>query len=226
MDSFGHRRRDGTGQPADAIEEAEALRDASRVESDVRLLTNPQSSRLVTESRMDEIVVRRVKILWTVAWLWVTGFVFIGWGFQAAAAAALVFVGVSFLAFVAFILNLLLGDEHVALRILLIVLFLIGLSVEVYGIATYSGNRYGRRIGILDGTASRITLSSDRLATNGLRRGVVAGTNGVAGNRPVTGRRLPAGGQSDPSVTASSSDRTAYRCRSPSGNNSEQRRPR
>ena len=88
---------------------------------------------------MDEIVVRRVKILWTVTWLCVTGFVFIGWGFQVAAAAALLFVGVSVLAFVAFILNLLLGDAHVAFRILLIALFLIGLLVEVCGIASIFG---------------------------------------------------------------------------------------
>jgi hypothetical protein len=88
---------------------------------------------------MHETVVRRIKIVWTVTWLCVTGFVLIGWGFQAAAAAALMFVGVSALAFVAFILNLLLGEEHVAFRILLIVLFLVGLVVEVYGIASIFG---------------------------------------------------------------------------------------
>lgn len=88
---------------------------------------------------MDQTLVRRAKILWTVTWLCLTTFVFIGWGFQAAAAAALMFVAVSFLAFVAFILNLLLGDAHVAFRILLIALFLIGLLVEVCGIASIFG---------------------------------------------------------------------------------------
>jgi hypothetical protein len=88
---------------------------------------------------MDEIVVRRVKILWTVTWLCVTGFVSIAWGFQAAAAAALMFVEVTVLAFVAFILNLLLGDAHVPFRIVLIALFIIGLLVEVCGIASVFG---------------------------------------------------------------------------------------
>jgi hypothetical protein len=88
---------------------------------------------------MDEIVVRRIKMLWAVAWLCVTGFVFIGWGFKAPAAAALAFVGASVLAVIAFLLNLLLGDEHVALRVLLIVLLFIGLLVEVWGIASVFG---------------------------------------------------------------------------------------
>jgi hypothetical protein len=88
---------------------------------------------------MDEIIVRRVKIIWAVAWVCVTGSVFIGWGFEAAAAAALAYVGASVLAFVAFVLNLLLGEEHVAFRLLLIVLFLVGLVVEVYGIARVFG---------------------------------------------------------------------------------------
>jgi hypothetical protein len=88
---------------------------------------------------MDQIILRRVKIIWAVAWLCVTGSVFIGWGFQAAAVAALAFVGASVLAFVAFILNLLLGDAPVAFRLLLIVLFLIGLVVEVYAIARIFG---------------------------------------------------------------------------------------
>ena len=41
----------------------------------------------------------------------------------------------------AFILNLLLGDAHVVLRILLIVLFLIGLTVEVSPSPAYSSSR-------------------------------------------------------------------------------------
>jgi len=88
---------------------------------------------------MDEIVVTRLKIFWAVACLCVTGVVFIGWGFRAAAAAALAFLGASVRAFVAFILNLLLGDAHVAFRIIMIVLFLIGLLVEVCGIASLFG---------------------------------------------------------------------------------------
>jgi hypothetical protein len=85
---------------------------------------------------MDPIVVRRMKILWAVTGLCVTGVAFVGWGFAVAAAAATLFVGVSVLAFVAFFLFLLLGDTHVAFRILLIVLFLVGLVVEVGGIAS------------------------------------------------------------------------------------------
>jgi hypothetical protein len=88
---------------------------------------------------MDQIIVRRVKIMWAAAWLCVTGSAFIGWGFQAAAAAALAYVGASVLAFAAFILNLLLGDAPVAFRLLLIVLFLLGLVVEVYCIARVFG---------------------------------------------------------------------------------------
>jgi hypothetical protein len=88
------------------------------------------------EGKMDPIVVKRIKTVWLVAWLCVTGFVLIGWGFKAAAAAALAFVGASALAFIAFVLNLLMGEEHVLFRILLIVLFIIGLLVEIGAIGS------------------------------------------------------------------------------------------
>ena len=41
--------------------------------------------------------------------------------------------------FVAFILNLLLGEEHLAFRILLIVLFIVGLVVETGAITSLFG---------------------------------------------------------------------------------------
>src|SRR5262249_25031443 len=82
------------------------------------------------------VVVKRIKVVWFIAWLCVTGFAFVGWGFEAAVVAWLAFVGVSLLAFIAFILNLLLGDASVALRILLIVLFIAGLLIELFGIAS------------------------------------------------------------------------------------------
>jgi hypothetical protein len=95
--------------------------------------------RFAAESKMDEIVVKRMKTVWLVAWLSLTGFVFVGWGFKAAAAASLAYVGVSILAFIAFILNLLLGEEHIAFRILLIALFIIGLVVELGAIGSLLG---------------------------------------------------------------------------------------
>jgi hypothetical protein len=103
-------------------------------------LMNFHSSRLIFECRMDPFVVRRVKILWAVAGLCVTGVALVGWGFHTAVIAALSFVGASILTFVAFVLFLLLGDTHVAFRILLIVLFLVGLVVEVCGIAGVFGS--------------------------------------------------------------------------------------
>jgi hypothetical protein len=80
---------------------------------------------------MDQAVVKRVKRAWTVAWACVTAFALLGWGFPAAAAAAVVFAGVSLLAFVAYFLYLLLGDVPAAARVLLIVLFLAGAVVEI-----------------------------------------------------------------------------------------------
>jgi hypothetical protein len=80
---------------------------------------------------MDQTVVKRVKRAWGVAWVCVTGLVLVGWGFQAAAAAALAFVGVSVLAVTAFFLYLLMGDAPVAWRVLMIAFFLVGLVVEL-----------------------------------------------------------------------------------------------
>jgi hypothetical protein len=80
---------------------------------------------------MDQAAVRRVKRAWAVAWVCVTTFAFLEWGFPAAAAAAVVFAGVSLLVFVAFFLYLLLGDVPVVVRVLLIVLFLAGAVVEI-----------------------------------------------------------------------------------------------
>jgi hypothetical protein len=84
---------------------------------------------------MDEVVVRRVKALWFAAWLSVTGVTLAVWGWKAAVAAWLAFVGATVLAIVAFVLNLLLGEEPPARRALLITLFIAGLVVEVGGIA-------------------------------------------------------------------------------------------
>ena len=88
---------------------------------------------------MDKAVVRHIKILWALIGLCVTGVAFLGWDFPTAAATALLFVGVSVLAPVAFFLYLLLGDTHVALRVPLIALFLIGLVVEVCAVASLFG---------------------------------------------------------------------------------------
>jgi len=88
---------------------------------------------------MDQDVVKRVKLAWLVVWLGVTGFAQAGWGDQAAAIAAAAYLAISFLAFIAFILNLLLGDAPVGWRVLLIVLFIIGLLVELGAIASVFG---------------------------------------------------------------------------------------
>jgi hypothetical protein len=88
---------------------------------------------------MHETVVKRGKIVWAVTGLCVTAVVFVGWGFLAAAAAAVAFVGASLLAFIAFILYLLLGDAPVAWRILIIAVLLIGLIVEIGAIVTGLG---------------------------------------------------------------------------------------
>jgi xanthine/uracil/vitamin C permease (AzgA family) len=80
---------------------------------------------------MDPTVVRYIKLAWCVALLVVTGIVLVGWGFWASAAAALAFVGISLLAFIAFILYLLMGDVPVVWRILMIAFFFVGLLIEV-----------------------------------------------------------------------------------------------
>jgi hypothetical protein len=80
---------------------------------------------------MDQAVVKCVKRAWAVALACVTTFALLGWGFPAAAAAAVVFAGVSLLVFVAFFLYLLMGDVPPAARVLVIVLFLAGVLVEI-----------------------------------------------------------------------------------------------
>jgi hypothetical protein len=103
------------------------------------LLTISLLPRFRTESKMDETVVKRSKIVWAVTVLSVTGVVLVQWGFLAAAAAAVAFVGASLLAFIAYILYLLMGDAPVAWRIVLIALFFIGLLVEIGAIVAVLG---------------------------------------------------------------------------------------
>jgi hypothetical protein len=89
---------------------------------------------------MDQAAVKRVKRAWAVAWVCVTTFALLGWGFPAAVAAALAFAGVSLLVFVAYFLYLLLGDVPAAARVVLIVLFLAGVVVEIGGILAVARN--------------------------------------------------------------------------------------
>ena len=104
---------------------------------------------------MDRSTVKRAKAVWAVAWLCVTAFALLGWGFPAAAAAALVFAGVSLLAFVAFFLYLLLGDTPVAPRLILIALFLAGVLVELgamFAVVDYlADGALGRALGCAAG---------------------------------------------------------------------------
>ena len=72
------------------------MRSASRVDFDVRLSTEPQSSRLCHREQDGQARRPARRILWAIAGLCVTGFVFIGWGLQAAAMAAVAYVGVRF----------------------------------------------------------------------------------------------------------------------------------
>jgi hypothetical protein len=100
---------------------------------------------------MDRSTVKRAKVVWAVAWPCVTAFALLGWGFPAAAGAALAFAGVSLLAFVAFFLYLLLGDTPAAPRVLLIALFLAGVLVElgalVAAVDYFAGGAVGRALG-------------------------------------------------------------------------------
>jgi hypothetical protein len=79
------------------------------------------------------------RFAWVAALFGITGVVLFVWGFITAVLFALAFVGASTLAFTAFILNLLLGEEPLPLRILLIALFCGGLVVEVGGLARTLG---------------------------------------------------------------------------------------
>lgn len=86
-------------------------------------------------TRRDDVI-KRLKQLWLITWLCVTGIAFLVWDFKAAIATAVGFAGAGLLAFVAFILNLLLGDTHFLFRMLLIVAFIVGLIVEIYVIVS------------------------------------------------------------------------------------------
>jgi drug/metabolite transporter (DMT)-like permease len=88
---------------------------------------------------MDPQQVQRLRAAWAVALVCVTGVALFTHGFFAAVTTAVAFVGASVLAVVAFILWLLLGEEPVPLRALLIVLFFAGLVVEVGGLMSIFG---------------------------------------------------------------------------------------
>jgi hypothetical protein len=77
--------------------------------------------------------------VWLVALFGTTGAILLAYGFLTAAAVAIVFVGTSVLAVVAFVLYLLLGEEPVALRLLLIALVFVGLAVEIGGLIELFG---------------------------------------------------------------------------------------
>jgi hypothetical protein len=83
---------------------------------------------------MDPEQVRRLRAAWLIALIVVTGVALVAYGFLAAVMTAVAFVGASMTAFVAFVLWLLLGEESVAFRLLMIALFLVGLAVELRGI--------------------------------------------------------------------------------------------
>ena len=83
---------------------------------------------------VDPVHVQRLRTAWLIALVGVTGFTLFMYGFLAAVLTALAFVGASTLAFVAFILWLLLGEEAVVLRVLLIAIFCGGLLLEIRGL--------------------------------------------------------------------------------------------
>jgi hypothetical protein len=100
---------------------------------------------------MDRSIIKRAQAVWAIAWLCVTAIALLGCGFPAAAAAALVFAGVSLLAFVALFLYLLLGDMPAAPRVFMIALFLAGVLVELgtmVAVVDYlAGGALGRAMG-------------------------------------------------------------------------------
>jgi hypothetical protein len=83
--------------------------------------------------------VQRLRRAWLAALVCVTGFVLFAHGFRAAVLTALAFVGATVLAFVAFILYVLLGEEPIVLRVLLIALFIGLLAVEINGLVRAFG---------------------------------------------------------------------------------------
>ncbi len=103
-----------------------------------------QSLNRFAEDKMDKVAVRRV---WGVAWVCVTVLALVGWGFKAGTIAAVVFGLVSFTAFIAYILFLLLGDAPIALRILIITFFFLGLIIELGALVTVLGWLLGGALG-------------------------------------------------------------------------------
>jgi hypothetical protein len=95
---------------------------------------------------MDKAAIRR---LWGVAWVCVTVLVLIGWGLAAAAVAAVAFGVVSFAAFIAYILFLLLGDAALAWRRLIIAGFFVGLIIELGALGTVLGWLLGGALGLV-----------------------------------------------------------------------------
>jgi hypothetical protein len=83
--------------------------------------------------------VQRLRAAWLAALVCVTGCVLFAYGFLAAVLTALAFVGATVLAFVAFILYVLLDEGSVVLRVLLIALFFGGLAVEINGLVRAFG---------------------------------------------------------------------------------------
>ena len=88
---------------------------------------------------MDPEAVRRLRAAWQVALVCVTGVALVTYGFFAAVLTAIGFVGATVLAVVAFFLWLLLGEEPVALRLLMIALVFAGLVIEVGGLLELFG---------------------------------------------------------------------------------------
>ena len=82
---------------------------------------------------------RRWRDAWVAALFAATGLAMFAWGFSTAALVAVIFVSATILAFIVFVLNLLLGEEPIALRVLMILLFCTGLVVEVCGLASLFG---------------------------------------------------------------------------------------
>jgi hypothetical protein len=95
----------------------------------------------VVRGRLDDPL-QRWRTAWVAAFCGVAGSALLACDFRTALLLALAFVGASFLALTAFILNLLLGEEPPVLRLLLIALFCIGLVVEVCGLIGTFGLRW------------------------------------------------------------------------------------
>lgn len=88
---------------------------------------------------MDETLVKRAKRAWFVSWLTVTAVVLLQCGPAVALVAALGYAGVSLFAVVGFFLFFLLGDVPVPQRILLILVFFLGIVIELGALVTVLG---------------------------------------------------------------------------------------